>query len=211
TKVGFKKPYSGYYEPGKPGYNKDNVHSGLQSFRLVNAGSMCASKNKNWASFSMNLGPAINDSGKTKPLDVSDYQYLIFWAKTDNKDGAMVKVLFRDVEAKSYLPQATVSMVPPELNNSWRQYTVNLSKLRRQVNLTKLVHIGFGFGKDAGNPPGTVIYLDDVAFSGFKGEIKKVSHVPMPSVFPQHWPYGSVAATGWLIFVELNLNPFALN
>jgi len=209
TKVKFTKPYSWYYEPGKPGYNGDNVHSGLQSFRLVNAGPMCSSKTRKWASLGIDLGPIMNN--KTKPLDVSDYQYLTFWAKTDNKDGAIVKVLFRDAEAKGYMPQATVSTVPPKLNNSWGRYTVNLKEVRRQVNLTKLVHIGFGFGKDAGNPPGTVVYVDDVAFAGFKGENKKASYVPMPSVFPQHWPYGSVAATGWLIFVELNLNPFALN
>jgi hypothetical protein len=109
------------------------------------------------------------------------------------------------------LPQATGSTVPSKIDNNWRKYTVDLSEVHTRVNLTKLVHIGFGFGKNAGNPPGTIIYIDDVAFTGFKGEMKEPSHIPMPAVFPQHWPYGSVAATGWLIFVELDLNPFALN
>ena len=210
TKAGFKKPYSWYYEPGKPGYNKDNVRSGLQSFRLVNAGSMCASKNKNWASFGMNLGPAINDSGKTKPLDISDYQYLIFWAKTDNIAGARLKVLFRDADTKSYLPQATVSTVPSELDNNWRKYTVDFSKVRKQVNLRKLVHIGLAFGKDVGNTPGTIIYIDDIAFAGSDKKTTVFDSAEMPAVFPQHWPYGSVVATAWFIFAEWDINPFAL-
>jgi hypothetical protein len=33
----------------------------------------------------------------------------------------------------------------------------------------------------------------------------------MPRTFPQHWPYDSVAATAWFVFVELGINPFAAN
>jgi hypothetical protein len=209
TEDGFKEPYSWYYEPSKPGYNKDNVHTGLQSFRLVNAGLMCASKNKKWASFGLDLGPIINN--KIKFLDVRDYQYLIFWAKTDNFAGARIKVLFRDADATSYIPQVSISPVPPQLDTKWRKYSVDLNGIHGRANLAKLVHVGLAFGKDVGNSPGTTIYVDDVAFVGLKGAAQNASQIPAPAVFPQHWPYGSVAATSWLIFAELNLNPFAID
>jgi len=31
-----------------------------------------------------------------------------------------------------------------------------------------------------------------------------------PEVYPQNWPFGSVAATVWFMFAELGANPFAV-
>jgi len=208
TKAKFREPYSWYYEPGKPGYDRANVHTGRQSFRLVNAGTMCASRGKRWASLGIDLGPRIGN--RIKAVDVSDYREFVFWAKTGSKTGAKAKVLFRDAHALGYLPQASVPPVPPRIENTWKKHVVNLRRISRQVDLSKLVHVGLAFGKDVENPAGTILYIDDMAFTG-SDTITSISNgATMPAVFPQHWPYASVAATAWFIFAELNLNPFAL-
>ena len=88
-------------------------------------------------------------------------------------------------------------MDDPEVNNG--------------VNLSKLVHIGLAYGKDVDNEPNTIIYIDDMAFTESDGMTSLSNGTEMPRVFPQHWPFGSVAATAWLIFAELETNPFVVN
>jgi len=202
-------PYSWYYEPKIPGYTKSNVHTGDQSFRLVNAGPMCAFNNKGWAGLAIDLGPKAN-SNKVKPLNVSTYRKLEFWAKTDNKRGAAVKIILRDADTKSTMPQVIVSPVPSQLDNNWRKHSVDLSGIRSRVNLRKLVHIGLEFGMQVGNAPGTIIYVDDIVFTGSPSKTSASNVGEMPKVFPQNWPYGCVAATSWWIFLELDFNPYAL-
>jgi hypothetical protein len=209
SKVGFKQPYSWYYEKDKPGYNKANVHSGFQSFRLVNATTMCMSRNKGWASLGIDLGPTAGEGPKVKPLDVSNYKYLAFWAKTDSKTDIEVQVVFRDAHSTGYLPQASVSPARSQRDNSWQKYAVDLAEIRKKLDLKRLVHVGLAFGQDVGNPPGTIMYVDDFAFAGSDTETEVSNGAEMPVVFPQHWPHGGVAATAWLIFAELDMNPFA--
>jgi len=206
-KVKQKAPYSWYYDKNVPDYDKNNVHSGFQSFRLVNAGAMCKSKTKEWASIGLDLIPM--DKGfQTKFVDVKSYKKLSFWAKTENRESANLKVLFQDVYANSYLPQISVIPEPSTLKKNWRRFSVDLKKTDREITLSKLVHIGFAFGKDVKNSPDTVIYIDDVAFIG-SGTVTNLSNGDhMPPVYPMHWPFGNVAATAWLLFTELNINPF---
>jgi hypothetical protein len=206
--AGFEQPYSWYYEPGKPAYDKINVHTGWQSFRLVNAGSMCRSQTQGWASLGMDLGPVLDETGKTRPLDARNYRALAFWAKTDNENGANLKVFFRDAHASSLMPQVTVAPNPPTVTGQWQRFMVDLETIGNHVDLEALVHAGVAFGADVGNPPGTVLYLDDMAFLARK-PLTTGGGAEMPAVFPQHWPAGSVAATSWFIFAELDINPFA--
>ena len=79
------------------------------------------------------------------------------------------------------------------------------------MNLEKLVHIGIAFGKDVGNPAETVLFIDDVAFTGYHGLLSEQPKMSMPAVFPQHWPYNNIGAVAWLIFVECDINPFEIN
>lgn len=200
-------PYSWYYDKKIPNYNTNYVHSGCQSFRLVNAGKMCKSKTKGWASFGLDLGP-LGKCNKIEPVDVSNYEKLIFWAKTDNPNRASLKVLFRDTHARGYMPQVSILPKPSKLTENWQRFTVDLKRIEKDVDLSALVHIGFAFGEDIGNQPDTVIYLDDIGFTGSTGRTNISNGNQMPPVYPQHWPFGSVAATAWLIFVELDINPF---
>jgi hypothetical protein len=86
---------------------------------------------------------------------------------------------------------------------------VPLFSVPAHVDVASLVHVGFEFGSKVGNTRGTVIYVDDVALTRTPSVVGNGPDIPMPAVFPQHWPFGSVAGTAWLIFVELDINPFA--
>ena len=210
VKAKFAEPYSWYYEPDKPGYDGNNVHTCWQSFRLVNATDMCMSQNKGWASFGLDLGPGTGLA--VKPRDVSAYRQFVFWAKTENKDGANVEVLFRDADWKHYEPQVKIAPDPSRLGNNWVIHRVELNKIKgvNELDLSKLVHVGLAFGKGVGNEPNTIIYVDDMAFIGSDTMTPLSNGAEMPAVFQQHWPYGSVAATAWFIFAELETNPFAV-
>jgi hypothetical protein len=212
--AGYVPPYSCHYEPDRPGYRKDNVHTGWQSFRLVDRGAMCRRKDgkwQGWASLGLDLGPLVN--GKIKPLNAKAYRELSFWAKTENKDKASVNlpILLRDAHAKDFMPQIRKSPTPAQVKTEWQRYVLELSSVPSDVDLSEPVHVGFAFGADVGNPPGTIIYIDDVAFVGGpdRGSPSGAPHDKMPAVFPQHWPFGNVAATAWFIFVELDINPFS--
>jgi hypothetical protein len=202
-----KRPYCWYYEATTPGYNLKNVHSGRQSFRLVNAGPTCLSKDKQWASLTLDLCPLGAEGEPTKPLNVSSCKKLAFWARTDKPDGANVEVLFRDAKATDNTPQARVHADPRKITRVWSRHLVNLRELKGAIDLTGLVQVGLEFGTDTGNRPGTVIYVDDVCFMAKKpGQ----GSGPKPSVYAQHYPFPSAAGTSWLVFVELNHNPFSL-
>jgi len=201
----FGVPYSWYYEPEKPGWKRENVHTGFQSFRLVN-GTKMSRANNGWASLGIDLGP--QEGKRTKPLDVRPLQFLEFWGKTENAAGARVKVLFRDSHTRSTMPQSEVAPDPPVIGGTWQRHRVELQRISRRVDLQKLVHVGLAFGKNVGNEEGTVIYVDDFAFIAPPGDQTQRFRKEMPAVMPLHWPYGSVAGTAWLIFAELDLNPF---
>jgi hypothetical protein len=201
----FDEPYSWYYEPDKPGYYKSNVHSGRQSFRLVNAGEMCKYKRRGWASLGLDFGP-ITDCKSVKSIDVTDYSKLSFWAKADNPRGAKIKVYLRDTHKRSYEAEATPE--PLQITNEWNQYIVELDNISPIVELRRLTHVALAFGENVGNEPNTIIYVDDIAFIG-SDKITEISNgAEMPAVFPQHWPLSSVSGTAWFIFAELNVNPY---
>jgi hypothetical protein len=204
-KTGFSEPYSWYYEPNKPGYNKANVHSGLQSFRLVNAGPMCKYKRQDWASLGLDLG-IVTGYKKIKPVDVSSYKELSFWAKTTNPDGASMKVTFLDTHKRSYIPEAAPK--PSRLTKEWQRFIVELNSVEPIIDLHHLTNIGLSFGRNQGNSAGTIIYVDDIAFSGSATKTDISNGTEMPPMFPQNWSFGSVAGTTWLLFAELDINPF---
>jgi len=205
TEAEFKEPYTWYYQSEKPDCNDPNVHSGRQSFRLVNAGAMCKYKKQGWATLGLDLGPAIG-CRTVRPVDVSAYKKLVFWAKTDNPQGAKLNVIFRDTHRRSC--DFKVIPTPCRLSKYWQQHTVDLARIRPMVDVRHLTHVALSFGKDAGNTPGTVIYVDDIAFTGSTTVTQISNGSEMPPVFPQHWPFGSVAGTTWWLFVELDINPF---
>lgn len=156
-------PFSGYYTVFIKGCQKENIFNGKQSFRLVNGGG--PRENVGWASFGLNLGPVIDefaDPIKVKPLDVSGYRYLVFWAKGE-KGGERIIVNFRDSNAPGYLPQYTYK-VNGSLLKKWKKIAVPLSKVYN-VDLKNLVHVGLSFGEAAKNRKGDIIYVDDWYFT----------------------------------------------
>ena len=80
---------TGYYTPETPGYDPNNVHTGVQSFRLVSG-----TTNEKWASLGLDLVPKRCTSIVSR--DVSDYSEFSFWAKTENTYDPNIEVLFRD-------------------------------------------------------------------------------------------------------------------
>ncbi|MDD5063752.1 MAG: hypothetical protein PHQ35_03195 [Phycisphaerae bacterium] len=202
--AGYSQPYTWYYEPEKPGYDPNNVHNCWQSFRLVNATEMCLTQDLNWASLGLDMGPEVN--GVITYRDVSDYEKFVFWAKTEDNNDNNIQVIFRDANS----PQVSYYPTPRYLSTDWTEHHVNLAEISG-ADLSKLEHVGFGFGNNTGNSPGTIIYLDDIGFTGSNTMTPLSNGADMPTAFPQHWPYDSIAATAWLILVELQINPFAAN
>ena len=206
TAGGFAAPYSWYYEPGKPGWRKENVHTGFQSFRLVNDTAMCDSQKEGWASLGIELGPA--EGKRIRPVDARPFQFLEFWGKAEGAAGARVKVLLRDAHAPSAMPRVAIAPDPPVIGPAWQRHRVDLRSLGAQIDLSEIVHAGLAFGKDAGNAQGTIIYVDDVAFIAAPEDSTDRGGRNMPILMPQNWPDGSVAGTAWLVLVELDVNPF---
>jgi hypothetical protein len=160
-------PYSWYYASNTPGYDRSNVHSGTQSFRLVNA--LGAKKDETWGSFSMDLGRTTDATVVPKKVDskdVSGYKYLTFWVKGD-KGGEKMELLFRDSHAASYMPQAKYKV--DDITTEWKKVVVSMDDIKKLgIDLKSLDNIGIAFGPDAGNSPGTTGYIDDFCFTNNK-------------------------------------------
>ena len=157
-------PYSWYYTKEVPGYDAKNVHSGAQSFRLVNG--LGSKKSETWGSFSMNLGKitdAVPVPQKVQSKDVSAYKHLVFWVKGE-KGGEMMQVLFRDSHAQNYMPQAKYKV--QDATTEWVKISVPLEDIQKLgIDLKSLDNIGIAFGPDAGNKQGATIYIDDFSFT----------------------------------------------
>ena len=156
-------PYSWVYEPIVRGYDFANVHNGRQSFRLVNG--LGTKPQETWGSFAMDLGPTIDLTvvpKRVESLDVSGYQYLIFWAKGE-KGGEKMELLVRDAHALNYNPQVKYKL--PDLTTEWQKMVVPLEEISGRLDLTQLDNIGIAFGQDVGNMKGDIAYIDDFVFT----------------------------------------------
>lgn len=158
-----KVPYSWVYEPSTPGYSKDSVHGGRQSFRLVNG--IGAKAEESWGSFGMDLGrvtDAVPVPVKVESKDVSGYKYLTFWVKGE-KGGEHMEVTFRDANAVSYMPQYKYPVA--DATSAWQRVVIPMDKIKGKVDLTALDNISIAFGPDVGNEKGATVYLDDFVFT----------------------------------------------
>jgi len=156
-------PYSWVYETITPGYDPKNVHSGKQSFRLVNA--LGAKPDEAWGSFAMDLGPTIDLTvvpKKVESYDASKFKYLTFWVKGE-KGGERMELLLRDAHALNYMPQVKHKL--PDATTEWTKVVVSLSEFSGKVDLSALDNIGIAFGRDVGNLKGEIIYLDEFMFT----------------------------------------------
>jgi hypothetical protein len=141
-----------------------NVHSGKQSFRLVNA--LGSKKAETWGSFSIDMGPvtdAVPVPKKVKSKDVSGFKNIEFWVKGEN-GGERMEILLRDSHAPSYMPQAKIAV--EAATKDWKKIVVPVSELRKSgLDVKSLDNIGIAFGPDVGNGPGATVYLDDFVLS----------------------------------------------
>jgi len=156
-------PYSWVYEPVTPYYNIEHVHSGRQSFRLVNG--LGAKPNETWGSFAMDLGPTIDLTvvpKKVESFDASGFKYLTFWVKGE-KGGERMQLLLRDAHALNYMPQ--VKHMLPDATTEWTKVVVSLDEFKKRIDLSRLDNIGIAFGKDVGNLQGEIVYIDDFIFT----------------------------------------------
>ena len=156
-------PVSWVYESTTLGYNGANVHSGMQSFRLVNG--LGTKRDLAWGSFSMDLGPTIDTTvtpKKVESLDVSEYKYLVFWVKGE-KGGEKMELLLRDAHSLNYMPQVKYKL--PDATTEWQKAVVPLAELKGKIDLAAMDNIGLAFGKDVGNIEGDIAYVDDFVFT----------------------------------------------
>lgn len=156
-------PYSWSYEPITPGYNPANVHSGKQSFRLVNG--LGLKPELTWGSFAMDLGPTTDLTvmpKKVESFNASGFKYITFWVKGE-KGGEKMEFVARDAHALNYMPQAKYKL--PDATTEWQKITIPLSEVSGKTDVTALDNIGLAFGKDVGNIKGEIVYLDDFAFT----------------------------------------------
>ncbi|MBU4376061.1 MAG: hypothetical protein KKD29_01125 [Candidatus Omnitrophica bacterium] len=156
-------PVSWVYEATSLNYNPENVHSGANSFRLVNGTGL--KPEYTWGSFSMDLGPTRDITSvpkKVESLDASEYTYLVFWVKGE-KGGEKMELLVRDAHALNYLPQVKYKL--SDASREWKKIVVPLSDISGKVDIAKLDNIGVAFGKDVGNLTNDTIYIDDFAFT----------------------------------------------
>jgi len=156
-------PYSWVYEPITPGYDLVNVHSGKQSFRLVNG--LGLKPELAWGSFAMDLGPTVDLTvipKKVESFDVSGYKYLIFWVKGE-KGGEKMEFLIRDMHALNYMPQVKHKL--PDATAEWQKIVLLLEEFKGQIDLSAIDNIGLAFGRDVGNLKGEIIYIDDFMFT----------------------------------------------
>ena len=156
-------PYSWVYEAITPSYNPANVHSGKQSFRLVNG--LGLKPELAWGSFAMDLGPTTDLTvipKKVESFNASGFKYITFWVRGE-KGGEKMEFLARDAHALNYMPQAKYKL--PDVTAEWQKVAIPLSEIGGKIDLTALDNIGLAFGKDVGNLKGEVIYIDDFVFT----------------------------------------------
>jgi len=158
-----QQPVSWVYEVTSLNYSPENVHSGKNSFRLVNG--IGIKPEYTWGSFSMDLGPTTDITSvpkKVESFDASGYKYLAFWVK-GAKGGEKMEFLVRDAHALNYSPQVKYKLA--DVTTEWQKIAISLSEFSNKVDLTKLDNMGIAFGRDVGNMTGDTIYLDDFAFT----------------------------------------------
>lgn len=160
------QPYSWVYDKkiyDASNYSKKNIRKGSASYRLVHGTG--AKPYEKWGSIGINLGPVLDESQTpvlVEPLDVRDYRYFSFWVK-GQKGGERFVVTLRDQFAEDYFPQYKSHR--QKASTSWRKISVKLKDIKKMVALDKLVNVSIGFGKEQGNKPGDIIYIDDCIFS----------------------------------------------
>lgn len=170
------------------GYSSDYAYSGEKSYKLVFAeevfwrpeheveyettkhgtkrmkavGVPHKPKKIDWATFMLDLGPIVDESVhpvKIQAMNISRFRYLVFWVR-GGRGGEKFKIYFRDAEAGTYEPQ--LKLEPNVVvTKEWKAVAVNLEKIGRKVDLKNMVQIGIGFGREDGNKPGNVIYVDN--------------------------------------------------
>lgn len=118
--------------------------------------------NIDWAVLVLYMGPIVDTSVepfKIKPEDLSSYKYLVFWVRGE-KGGEDFCVYFRDASATSYEPQVKVK---PHIvvQKRWKPVKIELQKIKGKIDLKNIVQINIGFGREDGNRPGNIMYIDD--------------------------------------------------
>lgn len=135
-----------------------------KGFSMKRIGRSCATSNLqkvDWAVFTINMGPIIDDSADPvviKPMDISEYKYLVFWVR-GRLCGEKFKVYVRDSSATTYEPNVKVEP-RMRVTRKWEPVVVNLDRIKNKVDLKNVVQIGVGFGKKDGNRMGNILYID---------------------------------------------------
>lgn len=157
-------PHSWYYGELEPGFQKENVRRGGQSFMCVNG---FAKEKLPWATFSLGLGKLVDSETtpiKIESLDVRPYNYLVFWVKGE-KGGEKFTVAFRDAYAISDLPQFFVDPLPQGAPKRWQKVIVPLAPLADKIDLSQVDQVILEFGINRGNAEGNIFYVDEFYFT----------------------------------------------
>lgn len=156
--------YSWIYEPSTPGFDYENVHSGIRALRLVNG--LGKYHDIGWGMACVTVGSITDLKSNTKFVssqDVSKYRYLILWAKPVQGEEEL-RIFLRDGHSDDYKgkPVYTTQNLKKE---EWQRMAIDLENIKNEVDLTNLVTINISFGSQEKNPKGAIIYLDDIMFT----------------------------------------------
>jgi len=114
-----------------------------------------------WASMGLDLA---------KPMDLSE-SCLDFFVKGTRGDESL-ELILRDVDNKSYIPQAYDVVLDKNMGMDWQFVSIPLKGLEGPYNAEKINHIGLEFGtQTTSNEPGTSIYIK-------KMKLVKVGAIP---------------------------------
>ncbi len=158
----FKLVFSKEITPAESEHFIDYKPSGRRMNNMGTITSPIAIKNIDWAVFILNMGPIIDTSiepVKIQSVDLSQYSYLIFWVK-GKRGGEDFRIYLRDINAGTYDPQ--VKLKPRvAVQARWKRVILKLKRIKSKVDLTNIVQIGIGYGKEDGNKRGNIIYVDN--------------------------------------------------
>lgn len=148
----------------KPEYEEEYEKSPLGTQRMKTLGKLGKASQIDWAVFMMDMGPVLNPNKvpvEIQCMDISKYRYLVFWVK-GGQGGERFNVYMRDSHAPTYEPQIKIKP-KTKVSIYWQPVAINLHEreLRLDIDLTKIIQIGIGFGKPDGGRPGSVLYIDN--------------------------------------------------
>ncbi|HNV85826.1 MAG TPA: carbohydrate binding domain-containing protein [Candidatus Omnitrophota bacterium] len=118
------------------------------------------------------LGPAGKEIGTSMPADLSGYDLVSFWMKTDTDEPAFAFEIHEDTnqDGRFTLGEDSVSRVFPyryltsQDTKQWRKVTIPLSDFKKIEHWDRILEVVFVFENKKLKEKKGVVYIDEVTF-----------------------------------------------